>query len=773
MSKVSSKKKKFIKRNFKHLSIEELARQTGLKLQVVRSLVDHYKYELSIKYHSLPSKVISNKGPFTKRSMQLLWIIAILIFLLTLLVYTPTLKNDFVNWDDAQCIYENTHIRSLDFISLKWMIISFHGGNWHPLTWLSHALVYYFWGLNPTMHHLANVIVHACNTLLVFFLVLKILTVSNIPFLIFTSNRGTSSLSQIIIAGSITALLFGLHPLNVESVAWATERKGLLSVFFVLLSLLSYLTYISTIHKQRHLIWLCISLLFFIFSLMSKPIAVTLPVTLLLLDIYPLKRTNLYPNRSLTVFLEKIPFFILSIASGIITIMAQRSSGALVNLQETNLTVRMLNALVTLIFYVEKLIWPSQLIPFYPFNVNLFNIKSVVSGIIILAITGFSLEIARRGKPLWLIAWLFYVITLLPTLSIIQIGSHAAADRFTYLPRLSIFFLFGVGVSWVWMKAHLTNFKELIRGLLLVCVSVVMLLFSYLSIQQIRIWQNSEVLWTYVTSIFPKTASLAHMNLGFVYIEKGRLDEAIAEFKQSLASNPNNAEAYINLGVVYRRKGRLDEAISKYKKALAINPNLAEAYTNLGIAYGQKGLFDEAIAEFKQSLVLKPNYAKGHFNLGTAYSKKGMFDEAIAEYKKALTINPYYVKGYYKLGLDLESKGKLKEAISAYRKTIRLKPDSHEAYNSLAWIYAVSSNAHIRNGAEAVTLATKACELTGFKSAETLNTLAAAYAEQGSFNKAVTYQLRAIDLAPPQIEKELRNRLHLYKSGRAYQNQHD
>ncbi|MBW1912994.1 MAG: tetratricopeptide repeat protein, partial [Deltaproteobacteria bacterium] len=533
-------------------------------------------------------------------------------------------------------------------------------------------------------------------------------------------------------------------------------------------SLLSYLTYTSTIYKQRRLIWYCISLVLYIFALISKPIAVTLPVILLLIDIYPLKRTNLYLSKNLTVLLEKIPFFILSIASGIITIMAQHSSGALLSLQETNLITRMLNALVTLVFYMEKLIWPSELVPFYPFTGEVFNYRSVVSGIIVLALSGVSLEMARRGKPLWLIAWLYYIITLLPTLSIIQIGSHAAADRFTYLPRLSIFLLVGVGLSWLWVKAGLLKFKNMIRGLLLLSVFAVMLLFSYITIQQIRIWQNSETLWRYVTNVFPKTSLLAHMNLGSVYIEKGKLDEGIAEFKQVIAINPKHVKAYNNLGVAYGRKDRLDEAISEYEKALAIDPNFADAHINLGGAYGEKGLLDEAIAEFKQSLICDPNNAKAYYNLGAAYDKKGLLDDAVFGYKRAVAMNPYYAEAYHKLGLAFKAQGKLNDAIGSYREVIRLEPDNHEVYNELAWIYATSPQEAIRNGDEAVILATRACELTGFKKSESLDTLAAAYAEQGKFDKAVEYQLRAIELAPPQIGKDLQKRLQLYKLRRAY-----
>jgi superkiller protein 3 len=263
------------------------------------------------------------------------------------------------------------------------------------------------------------------------------------------------------------------------------------------------------------------------------------------------------------------------------------------------------------------------------------------------------------------------------------------------------------------------------------------------------------------------------MNLGSVYLEKGKLDEAIAEFKQVIAIKPRHTGAYTNLGVVYSRKNRLDEAIAVYKQALAINPDSEEAHINIGTAYGKKGMLDEAIAEFEQTLEINPECAKAYYNIGAAYWEKGMLDNAITEYTKALDINPYYAKAYYKLGLAFEAQHRLQEAIGAYHEAIRLKLDNHEVYNNLAWIYATAPDNTMRDGKEAVKLAIKACELTDFKNAVPLDTIAAAYAEMNNFEKAIEYQERAIKLAPPQIEKELKGRLQLYKSGKPYRAQHD
>jgi len=259
-----------------------------------------------------------------------------------------------------------------------------------------------------------------------------------------------------------------------------------------------------------------------------------------------------------------------------------------------------------------------------------------------------------------------------------------------------------------------------------------------------------------------------HYNLGCVYLKKGLIKESIDEFKRALKINPDHADAYTNLGNAYIKKSKLDEAISQYKKALTINPNHAEAHNNLGVTYLNKGMLDEAISEHKKALAINPNFAQAHANLGIDYTKKGRLDEAISEYKQALAIKPDLPDAYYKLGFLLEVQGKLNDAISAYREAIRINPNHQGAYNNLAWIYATSPNTRIRKGEEALALATKACELTGFKKAEALDTLAAAYAEQGNFAKAVEYQYTAIELAPQQTKKELQKRLQLYKSGHAY-----
>ena len=642
--------------------------------------------------------MICDKDSPKKRSMYVIGMGAIIIFLLTFMVFTPVLKNDFVNWDDPPYIYENTHIHSLDTKSLYWMLTAFHVGNWHPLTWFSHAIDYSFWSLNPLGHHLTNIILHGLNTLLVFLFVIQLMTKVKEGNQILPPSKGNLSISaQALIVASITALLFGLHPLHVESVAWVAERKDLLCASFFLLTLLCYLSYISSVVKRHRCIWFITCLFLFILALMSKPMAVTLPVTLILLDIYPLKRISLYPgktSRKLSVFLEKIPFFTLSIASSIITVMAQKAGVAIRSLEEFHLDFRLLNALRSLVFYLEKMIVPVKLIPFYPFPERIYwlDLPYLLSALLVLAFTYLSLWMARRKSYLFFIVWSYYVVTLIPVIGIVQVGSQAAADRYSYLPSLSIFLLIGIGISWLWGKAALSKFRKTIRGMLLSCVFVVILLLSYITIQQIQVWKNSETLWNHVISAFPKGVSFAHNNLGNTYYEKGELDKAISEYNRALILKSNYADAHYNLGAAYADKGMLDEAISEYKKALAINPDHADAHYNLGLDYGNKGMLDEAISEYKKALAINPDYADAYYNLGVIYSSKRMFDKAISEYKKVLAINPDYVDAHYNLGLNYGNEGMLDEAIFEFKRALALKPNHAEAHNNLSIAFYKKGN---------------------------------------------------------------------------------
>jgi len=635
--------------------------------------------------HLSSQNMMGDKSFLSRQSRRIIWFIGLLVFLVTFFVYTPTLKNGFVNWDDTLYIVENEHIRSLNHQSLSWMFTTFHAGFWFPLTWFSHALDYALWGLNPGMHHLTNIVVHGLNTLLVFFLALRLFLRTKVNYNTLSSKIDKTTSTQALIVSSVTALLFSLHPLRVESVAWATERKDLLCAFFVLLSLLSYLSYTSSTHGKSRWFWFTTGLFLFILALMSKPMAVTFPVVLLLLDFYPLKRLNRNSTKKLSVVLEKTPFFVLSIIFSVLAIITQKTGGAIRNLEELYFIARLLNALKAVVFYMIKMIWPVQLVPLYrlPSVIYPLDLHYLLSGGAVLGITGMCVWMIRRKKPLWLTAWLYYVVTLLPVIGIIQVGLHSAADRFTYLPSLSFSLIFGLSVAWIWNRISVLRHKMVFRGLILFSTFIVIFILGYLTIKQIKIWQNSKTMWSSVIKAFPEMVPEAYYGIGLFYYEGGKLDEAVSEFEHAIALSPNYAPAHYNLGNTYVRKGMLDKAISEFKRAIALGFNTADVHNNLGGCYGHKDRLDEAISEFKQAIDINPNFEDACVNIGLTYYRKGELDKAIYEYKKAISINPDAARAHYNLAVVYYDKKYYQRAIKHCNRAVDLGYSVHNGFLDL------------------------------------------------------------------------------------------
>jgi tetratricopeptide (TPR) repeat protein len=547
-----------------------------------------------------------------------------------------------------------------------------------------------------------------------------------------------------LIAGVVTALLFALHPVHVESVAWVAERKDLLSAFFFLLTLLSYLFYTSrTAHKHK-VTWFTLSLLFFILALMSKPMAVSLPLILLLLDYYPLERFKRQPSKNLTILLEKIPFLLLSIASGIITIIAQRLGGSIHSLEQVSLHYRLLNSLWALTFYLKKMVFPFKLLPFYPFTFHPYTTYLLPATIIIL-ITLFCVWMIKYKKYFWLSTWLYFLITLMPVLGIIQVGGQGAADRYTYLPSLGPFFLTGLGIAWIWERVSLKGWKKEVTLLLLFSTCLVMLSLGYLTNKQIKVWQNPEVLWKCVINSYPKTP-VAYYNLGTFYGENNLLDEAISQLKKAIAINPHYKEAHNNLGVAYYKKGKLDEAISEYKSEIAINPSYERAHNNLGLAYYSKGLLDKAITAYKQAITLNPQYSQAYHNLGTTYHKKRKFKKAIARYKQAITKNPKLDKSYNNLGSIYEMQRKLEKALIHYKQAITINPTYSDAHFNLGNVY--NNKGKLK---EAIVHYKQAIAINP-KYAKAYYNLGNIYARQGALDNAISQYKQAVANNPRFVE---------------------
>ena len=615
--------------------------------------------------------------------------------LITFIVYLSTLQNEFITWDDESYIVANRNIRSFDMTFFKWAFTDFYSFNWHPFTWISHALDYAVWGLNPSGHHLTNNILHAVNTFLVVFLIIKLLETAR-------ERAVQAGLSKfltertILIAAGVTGLLFVLHPLHVESVAWVSERKDLLCGLFFLLSIIPYLRYEQSVVGQtaprNSLIifsnkFYLLTLAFFILALLSKPMAVTLPVVLLILDWYPLKRVpSLKAFRCMLT--EKLPFIALSLASSIVTVFAERKAMYAV---DVSLATRLLVAVKSLIYYLWKMIWPLNLVPLYPYpnsyEVSLLSFEYLSVLALVIVITIACIVIAKKQK-VWLTAWGYYVVTLIPVIGIVHVGSQSMADRYTYLPSLGPFLIFGLGTAWIYNKVYAGAKTRLTIQFLGVIMAIIILaVVSFLTIKQIGIWRDSFVFWNYVIEKQPSKSTIPYINLGAAYIKKGLLDQAIEQDLIAVKLNPDSPEYQRILGETYAMKGSLDQAIQRYQIAIRLAPKDSLAHHDLGAAYEKKGAFDEAIEQYQIVVQLDPDYSPARNNLGAAYQKKGLTDKAIEQYRIAANLNPNYGLAHNNLGAAYDSKGLFDQAVEQYLMAVKLDPNYALPHNNLGAVY--------------------------------------------------------------------------------------
>ncbi len=518
-------------------------------------------------------------------SKKIQYYLAVLAAFATLLVYLPALHNDFAELDDAVYVLQNPFIRSFDSTLLRWAFFHFTAANWHPLAWLSHALDYALWGLKPLGHHLTNIILHAVNTALVVLLAAKLLERAGDRSALHTPASFLNDRTIRITAG-VTGLLFGLHPVHVESVVWVAERKDLLCAFFFLLSITAYVKYADSqesgvrgqgsarntkeksgrkkfLTNRHYLLTLC----FFILALMSKPMAVTLPVVLLILDWYPLNRIQSFKNLR-DAIVEKAPFLVLSILSSIVTMMAQQTGGAMKMMAIVPLTTRVLVAVQTLLTYLGKMLVPVKLIPFYPYpkDASLYSFEYASAIIMAVGITAACMVAAKRQKA-WLSAWGYYVITLVPVLGLIQVGEQSMADRYTYLPSLGPFFIAGLGTAWAARKSRCANRGETISSFPAVILTLsIAILLSYATLRQVRLWRNGITLWSSVIEREPTQVPFAYRFRGQAFEKAGRFDRAAADYRKAIALNPRFIETYNDLGILYGRARLYEQAIEVFEQ---------------------------------------------------------------------------------------------------------------------------------------------------------------------------------------------------------------
>jgi Tfp pilus assembly protein PilF len=524
--------------------------------------------------------------------------------------------------DDEKYVYRNPHVlRGLTREGFSWAFTTFHAANWHPLTWLSHMLDAELFGPSPGWHHRMNVLYHLLNT--------------NLLFLVLW--RMTGGLWQ----SAVVAALFGVHPLHVESVAWASERKDVLSTLFFLLALGAYLRYVRKPGVARYL---PVAALFFL-GLLSKPMLVTFPFVLLLLDWWPLRRMELPAGSSGALervrvlwppVREKIPLLAMSIASCVVTVVAQSRGHAINPLWRVSLVSRFFNAVVSYAAYLWKTVWPSSLAVLYPLEVRTgLGTRGwpIAGGLLLIGGISFLAVRQARRRPYLLTGWLWYLGTLVPVIGLVQVGDQAMADRYTYIP------LIGVFLAATWGAFEFAETRRYGRPALKVVVPAVVVSLAVAAWSQAGYWRDNVALYSHALAVTEKNWKVWN-NLGLAYVELGRNEEGIASYREVLRIKPDQAGAWNNIGLVYHKLGMYKEGIASYRDALKIQPDYADAWYNLGIGFEKLGRSQQAIEAYRESIRLAPNNADAWNNLGGVYVKLGLNRQAAVFFQNALRARP-------------------------------------------------------------------------------------------------------------------------------------
>jgi tetratricopeptide (TPR) repeat protein len=560
------------------------------------------------------------------------------LILSTLLVFWQVRNFNFINYDDSDYVYENPHVlNGLTTGNVIWAFTTGHVANWHPLTWLSLMLDCQLFGPNSGRMHLINLLFHLANTLLLF-AIFKKLTAAVWPSV-------------------FVAAAFALHPMHVESVAWIAERKDVLSTFFLMLTLTAYAGYVKRPSVFRYITILVI----FALGLMAKPMLVTLPFILLLFDYWPLDRfaaprtvktaggksrkpAPIHDGRAILyrIIIEKIPFFVLAAVSSVITFIAQKVSGAVININALPLQSRVANAIVSYTRYIGKLVWPSNLAVFYPFDAEGFLFRrAMLCALLLVGISFLVICFGRKQKYLP-VGWFWFVGTLVPVIGLVQVGGQALANRYTYISYIGLFIMIAWGLPELLSK---WPYRKIALGLSMVIVLTILGICAH---QQVSYWNNGTSLFTHAIKV-TQDNYFAHYGLGISYKNLGCHQDAIESYKQAIKIRPDYDEAYNDLGISYFILGRYQDAIEAYKQAIRINPDLAKAYNNLGNACLFLKRYQDAIEAYKQAIGIKPDLAEAYYNLGVAYLATGDNGSALEEYKILKTLDAELANKLFKL----------------------------------------------------------------------------------------------------------------------------
>jgi protein O-mannosyl-transferase len=531
-------------------------------------------------------------------------LVALLLALITLLVYLPVTHDDFLCYDDEEYVTHNRVVQhGLTWAGVEWAFTTFHTGNWHPVTWLSHMADCTLFGLNAGAHHFVNALLHATNAALLFLLLWR--------------------LTRQIWPSALVAALFAWHPLHVESVAWIAERKDVLSTGFALLTLLSYVKFVQ--ENCRSSYWF--ALVFFALGLLAKTMLVTLPLILLLLDYWPLARFPFSDFRR-SFWSEKIPFFLLAAIFCVMTVLAQHSDHAIASLGQVSLAYRFENATVATVLYLLKIVWPADLAIIYPFTK--IPLATVVAAVVVLVLISITVWRARLHNRCWLVGWLWFFSSLVPVIGLVQVGHASMADRYTYIPSIGIFIAIAFGLQdWFWAKKFFPVGAVLLVG---VC--------ALLTERQLVYWRDSETLFRHAIAVTPDN-EFAHLNLGVALEQQGRTTEALAEYREVVRCNPSHYQIHFSIGNMLQKMGQPAAALVEYRQCLRLNPEIPALHNAAGCAQAAQGNFADALTEFAEAERLDSHYSQPHIELAKIYFRQGEDTQAKNELQAAAQAEPY------------------------------------------------------------------------------------------------------------------------------------
>jgi protein O-mannosyl-transferase len=577
-------------------------------------------------------------------------LVCLLLAVITLALYNPVNHHPFVNYDDDRYVTGNPHVRQgLTLDTIRWSLTSTEQANWHPLTWMSHALDCSLFGLNPAGHHFTSVLIHTINVVLLYLL------------LIWSTGRLGPSI--------FVAALFAVHPLNVESVAWVAERKNLLCTLFFFLTLWAYGWYAQNPGWRRYLAVTVV----FAMALAAKPMVITLPFVLLLLDYWPLKRdespgvSNSPPIRWPALVPEKLPLLILSLASAVITMRAQRAGGAVRSITQFSLGVRVANAVTAYSTYLWKAVWPARLAPLYPHPGDSLSFRRIL--LAALTLIAISVLVFRfRGCRYLPVGWLWFLGTLVPVIGLVQIGDAAMADRYAYIPLIGMFVMISFGIADCAQKKQT-------KALLAVPAVLALLALAATTYRQIGYWKTSEDLWSHALAV-TRNNFIAEDNLGGALILEGKDEQAYPHFAAGARINPRDPMSRSNLGTYFQTHNQTGEAVAEYEAAVQLtsDPGLrARTYANLGAAQFALGEDEKSQMSFEQSLRLNPHLSAPWFGLGLLARKQGKLQEAIDYMQYSINVQPT-AGAYFELGQTFVQAGQIDMARGAYRQALRIDP---------------------------------------------------------------------------------------------------